>query len=166
MSEVGKALSTLGLPACDYAGHSFRIGAATAAAAAGMEDSPPTWSLEQRGIPKLHPDASAATRFGVSLNFSHRIVARTQVATVSVIDYSAHTAQAVHKTLTWFAHTTYYHYFLRLGVCVVSLVNVDPWGIGSAYAYATPGGVTHAGPSTYTPSDGACPTDPSHYPQK
>ena len=39
VSEVGKALSTLGLPACDYAGHSFRIGAATAAAAAGIEDS-------------------------------------------------------------------------------------------------------------------------------
>ena len=39
VSEVRKTLSTLGLPACDYAGHSFRIGAATAVAAAGIEDS-------------------------------------------------------------------------------------------------------------------------------
>ena len=37
--EVRKALSAVGLPAGDYAGHSFRIGAATAAAAAGIEDS-------------------------------------------------------------------------------------------------------------------------------
>ena len=39
VSEVCKALMALGLPAGDYAGHSFRIGAAMAAAAAGIEDS-------------------------------------------------------------------------------------------------------------------------------
>ena len=39
VSELRKVLTALGLPAGDYAGHSFRIGAATAAAAAGIEDS-------------------------------------------------------------------------------------------------------------------------------
>ena len=39
VSEVRKVLTALGLPAGDYAGHSFRIGAATAAAAASIEDS-------------------------------------------------------------------------------------------------------------------------------
>jgi len=34
-----EALTVTGLPAKDYAGHSFRIGAATTAAAAGLEDS-------------------------------------------------------------------------------------------------------------------------------
>ena len=37
--EVRNALSQLGLPAKQFAGHSFRIGAATAAAQAGLEDS-------------------------------------------------------------------------------------------------------------------------------
>ena len=37
--EVRKALAAAGLPAGDYAGHSFRTGAASAAAAAGLEDS-------------------------------------------------------------------------------------------------------------------------------
>ena len=39
MSKVRDALVTLGLSAQSYAGHSFRIGAATAAAQAGIEDS-------------------------------------------------------------------------------------------------------------------------------
>jgi hypothetical protein len=37
--RIREALQTLGLPHQDFAGHSFRIGAATAAARAGMEDS-------------------------------------------------------------------------------------------------------------------------------
>ena len=39
VTEVRRALSSLGLCQAHYAGHSFRIGAATAAAAAGIEDS-------------------------------------------------------------------------------------------------------------------------------
>ena len=39
VAEVRKVLETLGLPAESYAGHSFRIGAATTAALVGMEDS-------------------------------------------------------------------------------------------------------------------------------
>ena len=38
-SRVRKALSTLGYEATTYAGHSFRIGAATTAAEGGIEDS-------------------------------------------------------------------------------------------------------------------------------
>ena len=37
--ETRKVLLRLGLPDSDYAGHSFRIGAATSAAMAGVEDS-------------------------------------------------------------------------------------------------------------------------------
>ena len=37
--QVRQALQALGLPYRDFAGHSFRIGAATAAAKAGLEDS-------------------------------------------------------------------------------------------------------------------------------
>lgn len=37
--QIRIALQTLGLPQDDYAGHSFRIGAATSAALAGVEDS-------------------------------------------------------------------------------------------------------------------------------
>ena len=37
--EVRSALTSMGLPANQFAGHSFRIGAATAAAQAGLEDS-------------------------------------------------------------------------------------------------------------------------------
>ena len=37
--EVWSTLTTMGLPANQFAGHSFRIGAATAAAQAGLEDS-------------------------------------------------------------------------------------------------------------------------------
>ena len=36
---IGTVLGRIGLPAEDYAGHSFRIGAATSAALAGVEDS-------------------------------------------------------------------------------------------------------------------------------
>ena len=39
IAEVRKILVVLGLPQDHYAGHSFRIGAATSAALAGMEDS-------------------------------------------------------------------------------------------------------------------------------
>ena len=39
MSEVRAALSALGFPAKSYAGHSFRIGAATTAAQRGVQDS-------------------------------------------------------------------------------------------------------------------------------
>lgn len=39
VAEVRSALSQAHLPAKDFAGHSFRIGAATTAAAAGLEDS-------------------------------------------------------------------------------------------------------------------------------
>lgn len=39
VKRVWEALLTLGLNAHDYAGHSFRIGVATAAAQAGLEDS-------------------------------------------------------------------------------------------------------------------------------
>ena len=39
VTEVRKALQALGLPQEQFAGHSFRIGAATAAARAGLEDS-------------------------------------------------------------------------------------------------------------------------------
>ena len=39
IGEMRKALSALGLQQDQYAGHSFRIGAATAAAQAGLEDS-------------------------------------------------------------------------------------------------------------------------------
>lgn len=37
--RICEALQTIGLPYQDFAGHSFRIGAATAAARAGIEDS-------------------------------------------------------------------------------------------------------------------------------
>ena len=39
VEAVCQALTTAGLPAKDYSGHSFRIGAATTAATAGLEDS-------------------------------------------------------------------------------------------------------------------------------
>ena len=39
VKHVRAALEEAGLPAKDYAGHSFRIGAATTAAVAGLEDS-------------------------------------------------------------------------------------------------------------------------------
>ena len=39
ISNVRQALQAIGLPYQDFAGHSFRIGAATAAAKAGIEDS-------------------------------------------------------------------------------------------------------------------------------
>ena len=39
ISEVRQALEAVGLPYKDFAGHSFRIGAATTAAKAGLEDS-------------------------------------------------------------------------------------------------------------------------------
>ena len=39
IAEVRKVLTKLGVPDQDYAGHSFRIGAATSAAMAGVEDS-------------------------------------------------------------------------------------------------------------------------------
>ena len=39
VKHVRAALEEAGLPAKDYAGHSFRIGAATTAAVAGIEDS-------------------------------------------------------------------------------------------------------------------------------
>ena len=39
VQKIRQALSQLGLPAEQFAGHSFRIGAATAAAQAGLEDS-------------------------------------------------------------------------------------------------------------------------------
>ncbi len=39
MSHVYSALSTLGLDGSAYAGHSFRIGAATTAAQSGIADS-------------------------------------------------------------------------------------------------------------------------------
>ena len=39
IAEVRQALAALSLSFGDYAGHSFRIGAATAAAAAGIQDS-------------------------------------------------------------------------------------------------------------------------------
>ena len=39
VEEVRKALTAANLPAMEYAGHSFRIGAATTAAAVGLQDS-------------------------------------------------------------------------------------------------------------------------------
>ena len=39
VENVRAALAKAGLPAADYVGHSFRIGAATTAATAGVEDS-------------------------------------------------------------------------------------------------------------------------------
>ena len=39
VTEVRRALSLANLPAASFAGHSFRIGAATTAATAGLEDS-------------------------------------------------------------------------------------------------------------------------------
>ena len=39
ISNFRSVLDSIGLPAADYAGHSFRIGAATSAALAGVEDS-------------------------------------------------------------------------------------------------------------------------------
>ena len=39
ISQIREILTSIGLPQQDYAGHSFRIGAATSAAAAGVEDS-------------------------------------------------------------------------------------------------------------------------------
>lgn len=39
VTKIRLTLSSLGLPQNDYAGHSFRIGAATTAALAGIEDS-------------------------------------------------------------------------------------------------------------------------------
>ena len=39
VDEVRKVLDRAGLPAREFAGHSFRIGAASTAAAAGLEDS-------------------------------------------------------------------------------------------------------------------------------
>ena len=39
VGDIRKVLTTLGVPQDQYAGHSFRIGAATTAALAGVEDS-------------------------------------------------------------------------------------------------------------------------------
>jgi len=39
LEQLRSIIATAGLPSQDYAGHSFRIGAATTAALAGMEDS-------------------------------------------------------------------------------------------------------------------------------
>ena len=39
VQQIRVTLSSIGLPQADYAGHSFRIGAATSAALAGIEDS-------------------------------------------------------------------------------------------------------------------------------
>ncbi len=39
VNQIREVLGTLGVPQHDYAGHSFRIGAATTAAMAGVEDS-------------------------------------------------------------------------------------------------------------------------------
>ena len=57
MSKVRQALRELGLPEHHFTGHSFRIGVATAAARAGIEDSVNSVSgtLEQLSVSHLHP---------------------------------------------------------------------------------------------------------------
>ena len=40
VEQIRSVLTSFGLPQDDYAGHSFRIGAATTAAQKGLEDSP------------------------------------------------------------------------------------------------------------------------------
>lgn len=63
MSRVRQALETLGVDPWHYAGHSFRIGAATAAARAGLEDSRHSvaWEVEQFSLPSVYPHTERKT---------------------------------------------------------------------------------------------------------
>ena len=53
VAEFRRVLDAMGLPAQEYAGHSFRIEAATSAALAGVEDST-IQMLGQWQLPELH----------------------------------------------------------------------------------------------------------------
>ena len=61
VQQVRHVLRSLGLPQDDYAGHSFRIGAATSAALAGIEDSTiQALGRWQCGIPPVRADTQGA----------------------------------------------------------------------------------------------------------
>ncbi len=66
--QIREILNGMGLPQHQYAGHSFRIGAATSAALAGVKDSGP---LAQCGLPPVHKDAQGTT--GCSCKSDSRI---------------------------------------------------------------------------------------------
>ena len=67
---------------------------------------------------------------------------------------------------TWSAHTSkIYITSYAWGGCGSSLVSIDPWGSDLHTPTQSRAGL-HAGPSTHTPSSGACLAGPSHYPQK
>ena len=61
VEEVRVALDASHLPAKNFAGHSFRIGAATTAASAGLPDSATytdSQTLEELHLSSLHPDGA------------------------------------------------------------------------------------------------------------
>ena len=62
--KVRAALQAVGLPYDQFAGHSFRIGAATTAAKAGVEDSKIRMydgEVEQYHLPGLHKNPKGGT---------------------------------------------------------------------------------------------------------
>ena len=56
VGQIRAILTSVGLPQHDFAGHSFRIGAATTAALAGVDDSV-AWLVAQLSLPPIHSSA-------------------------------------------------------------------------------------------------------------
>ena len=64
VAEVRRALERAGVDPSHYSGHSFRIGAATTAAACGLQDSDQdTGEVGERSIHGLHPNPAIPVTF-------------------------------------------------------------------------------------------------------